>query len=168
MAATAASILPLASRPGGPLPLDPCPPPSQTQPPAEPSRPHWWAGRGWRGSARGTAEGALAHGKALQFPVGITAKRGLSAAPGPGAAPGAPGSTPCCAGRAAAAPGPGVSRAGRGARGRRPLTSARAPAARAACGSRGTASRSTRAPCSPGPAAAGCSRCAPPSSPRPP
>lgn len=48
------------------------------------------------------------------------------------------------------------------------LTSACAPVAPAACGSRGTASRSTRAPCSPWPAAGGYSRCAPPSSPRPP
>ena len=47
-------------------------------------------------------------------------------------------------------------------------TSACAPASPSACGSRGTVSRSTRGPCPPWRASAGCSRCGPPSSPRPP
>lgn len=46
------------------------------------------------------------------------------------------------------------------------LTSACAPAALFVCGSLGTVSRSTPAPCSPWLGAAGCFRCAPPSSPR--
>lgn len=50
--------------------------------------------------------------------------------------------------------------------GRKNLTSACAPAALFACVSLGTVSRSTPAPCSPWLGAAGCFRCAPPSSPR--
>lgn len=127
------------------------------------------------------------------FPRSVKARQVLSDTPKDLTRPLACNSRPCCAflshasqgssvdsaasgprsweaGKEVVAGGGGVERRRvRGASGPGPqLTSACAPAAPAACGSQGTASRSTLAPCSPWPAAGDCSRCAPPSSPRPP